>query len=342
MAGMNSYERVMAVLSGKKPDRPPVVPMSREWCSRQAGFDLFDELTSVERHVYAQTYAAAHFKLDCVWDMFACHSESEAMGSQLKIQPGHAPSIAVPAIRDYGEDLPKLKIFDPHTTPRTALILEGMRRLKTRFAGEVPVIGYIQAPFRHANMLRGTESAYRDLFKHPAELRELCEIALSSLIVYAVAILSTGVDVLFISDPSSSGDAVSVKTWEAWGKPLTTRLVKLVRPFGVKILMHICGDNSDRLRSLAETGVDGLSLDEGVDFERARKILGPRYPLMGNVSTSLCAMGSPEAVADATREVIQKAGKDGGLLVSAGCILPDICPAENIRAMVETAEKAGE
>jgi len=335
---MNSYERVMSVLNGQRPDYPPVVPMAREWCSRQAGFDLTDELESVERHVYAQTYAVDRFGYDCVWDMFACHSESEAMGSKLKIARGIPPSVAIPAIGDYATDLPQLKLFDPHETKRTQTILEGMRRLKKRFDKEVPVIGYIQAPFRHVSMLRGSENAMRDLYKAPEDLRALCEIAYSSLIVYAVAILSTGVDILFISDPSSSGDAISKSHWETWGKQYTTRLVKLVKPTGIKTLMHICGDNSDRLESMAETGVDGLSLDEGVNFEDALKRLGPEYCLMGNVSTSLLSMGNPDEVASATKEVIAKAGQNGGLLVSGGCILPDLCPPENIQAMVETAK----
>ncbi|UCF90689.1 MAG: uroporphyrinogen decarboxylase family protein [Desulfobacterales bacterium] len=335
---MNSYARVMGLFEGRRPDRPPVVPMVREWCSLQAGFDLTDELESVERHVYAQSYCVSQFDYDCVWDMFACHSESEAMGSVLKISRGHPPSVAIPAVQDYQRDLPTLKLFDPYQNSRLGTILEGMRRLKKRFDREIPVIGYIQAPFRHVSMLRGSENAMRDLYKNPEPLRELCEIALSSLIVYAVAVINTGVDILFISDPSSSGDAISKKHWEQWGKPLTTRLVKLVKRTGIKTIMHVCGNNSDRLESLAETGVDGLSLDEAVDFERARKLLGPHYCLMGNVSTSLLALGRPEDVAAATREVIEKAGRDGPLMVSGGCIVPAPCPPENMRAMVEAAK----
>lgn len=341
MDGMNSYERVMCVFEGKKPDRPPVVPMVREWCSVQAGFDLVDEMESVERHVYAQSYAVSKFGYDCVWDMFACHSESEAMGSVLKITKGIPPSVVVPAVRDYKTDLPRLKLFDPYQNRRLSNILEGMRRLKKRFDKEIPVIGYIQAPFRHVSMLRGAEDVMRDLYKNPEPLKELCEIAFNSLVVYAVAILSTGVDILFISDPTSSGDAISKKHWEQWGKPLTTRLVNLVKRAGVKTILHICGNNSDRLESMAETGVDCLSLDEPVDFGKARQILGPKYILMGNVSTSLLAMGSPEDVAKATREVIKKAGTNGSLLVSGACILPGICPPENVQAMVDATRAFG-
>jgi uroporphyrinogen-III decarboxylase len=85
--------------------------------------------------------------------------------------------------------------------------------------------------------------------------------------------------------------------------------------------------------------VDCLSLDEAVDFEKARKILGPNFCLMGNVSTTLMAMGGSEEVEEATKAVVQKAGKNGPLFISGGCILPEICPADNIRAMVKATRE---
>ena len=336
---MNSYERVMSAFEGKKPDRLPVVPFIREWCSKEAGIEFTEELENVEKHVYSQSYCVSEFGYDVVWDLCACHSESEAMGSVLKIAKGYLPSLLKPAVEDYETDLPKLKLFDPYQNKRLSMILEGTRRLKRRFDGEVPVIGYIQAPLRHASMLRGSENVMRDMYKQKQNLKKLLDIAFSSLIVYAVSVISAGADIIIVSDPSSSGDAISKKHWEEWGFALTRKLVELIKRSGVKTILHICGDTTDRLEGLAKTGVDCLSLDEAVDFEKARKILGPNFCLMGNVSTTLLAMGSPKEVEKATREVIRKAGKNGPLLVSGGCILPEICPAENIRSMVNTARE---
>ena len=329
----------MCVFQGRKPDLLPVLPMVREWCSAQAGFDFTEEMESVEKHVFAQSYCVKEFGYDVVWDMFAVHAESEAMGSKLKIVRGVPPSLDEPAVKDYDTDMPKLKLFDPYQNRRLSIILEGIRRLKNRFNGEIPVMGYIQAPFRHVSILRGMENVMRDIFKKRDQLRELCELALYSQVVYGVALISAGADIIFISDPASSGDAISKKHWEEWGLSLTTRLVSVLKRSGRKILMHICGDTSDRLESLASTGVHGLSLDEKVDFEDARKRLGPAYCLMGNVSTSLLALGHPDEVEEATKEVIAKAGKEGKLIVSGGCQLADICPPENIRAMVRAARE---
>jgi uroporphyrinogen decarboxylase len=318
MEKVTSYARVMSALEGKKPDRVPVVPFAREWCSAQAGIEFIEELESVEKHVYSQTYAASQFGYDSVWDMFACHSESEAMGSVLKIAKGYPPSVLTPAVEDYKRDLPKLKLFDPYQNKRLSTILEGTRRLKSRFNGEIPVIGYVQAPLRHVSMLRGSEKVMRDMFKEKENLRELCEIALSSLIVYVVAIVSAGADIVFVSDPASSGDAISKKQYEEWGAPYTKRLVGLIKRSGVKTILHICGNTTDRLELMVGTGVDGLSLDGMVDFEEARKIVGPKFCLMGNVDTTLLAMGDSKAVEEKSKETLQKAGKDGYLLLSGG------------------------
>ena len=318
MEKMTSYERVMSVLGGKRPDRIPIVPMAREWCSTQAGIEFTEELESVEKHVYSQTYAVSQFGYDIVWDMFACHSESEAMGSVLKIAKGYPPSILKPVVEDYKRDLPKLKLFDPYQNKRLSTILEGIRRLKSRFHGDIPVMGYVQAPLRHASMLRGSEKVMKDMFKEKENLKELCEIALNSLIVYAVAIISAGADIVFVSDPASSGDAISKKQYEEWGAPYTKRLVGLIKRSGVKTILHICGNTTDRLELMVQTGVDCLSLDGMVDFEQARKILGPQFCLMGNVDTTLLAMGNSKDVEEKAKETLQKAGQDGAVLLSGG------------------------
>ena len=173
------------------------------------------------------------------------HLESEAMGCILKRKKGYVTSVEKPAVEEYERDLPRLKLFDPYKSEPLSIILEGIRRFKKRFNGEVPVLGYVQGPFRHASMLRGPEKVMRDMYKDKEHLRELCEIALSSLIVYAVALISAGPDIVLISDPTSSGDAISKKHWEEWVLPLTSRLVNLIKRSGVKTILHVCGNTDD-------------------------------------------------------------------------------------------------
>jgi MtaA/CmuA family methyltransferase len=167
-------------------------------------------------------------------------------------------------------------------------------------------------------MLRGSEKVMKDMYKEKENLRELCEIALNSLIVYMVALISAGADIVFVSDPASSGDAVSKKQYEEWGAPYTKRLVNMIKRSGVKTILHICGNTTDRLELMAGTGVDCLSLDGAVDFEEAKRILGRNFCLMGNVDTTLFGVGEATGVEEQSKEILRKAGKEGNLLLSAG------------------------
>lgn len=336
---MTSYERIMMVLEGKKPDRTPVFPLVRDWATRQAGFTVSQAIRDVSKYVYAQFFCHKRFGYDAVRDLSGIHAESEAMGSTLKIPDDDPPSVVDYAVKDYDRDLPTLRVPNPWRDGRLPVILEGIEQLKGMCDNQVPVIAYIQAPFRHASMLRGSDDIMKDTYKRPDKVKELLEITTVSQIVYGIACVHAGADIIYISDPTSSGDAISVKTWEEFALPYTSRVVQAVKTTGVKVIMHICGDTSDRLQSLASTGVDCLSLDSKVDFAYAREVLGRDFCLMGNVDPAYTLpFKKPEEVAEESREVIDKAGRSGSLILSSGCSVPAITPPENIEAMVRVAK----
>jgi uroporphyrinogen decarboxylase len=339
MAKMNSYERVMACFEGAKPDRVPVVPIVREWCCKQAGIKFTDTMTHVGKHVYSQYYSARKFGYDVVLDIPGIHAESEAMGAVLRYGEEYPPMVTEPVIKNYQEDLHKLCIPNPFRDGRLPLLLEIITRLKELCDKEIPVMGYVQCPFRHAAMLRGPENLMRDLFKNKEQARALLEMATVSQIVWGTAVAQAGADIIFFSDPTSSGDAVSPKTYQEWGLPYTKQVVSILKRTGVKVLLHICGDTSDRLEVLASTGVDGLSLDSKVDFGFAREILGPEYLLMGNVEpTNPVTFGKPETVYGHSKSVIGQAGEDGHFFLSGGCLIPAEAPVENVAAMVSAGK----
>jgi len=335
---MSSYERIMTALERKKPDRIPVYPLIRDWAIRQAGFTVSEVIEDVSKLVYTQFYCLNKFGFDTVRDLSAIHAESEAMGCTLDIKEDGSPAIIDHAVKNYDDDLQKLRIPNPWTDGRLPLILEGIKRLKKMCDKKVPVIAYIQAPFRHATMLRGFEDLMRDLYKRPDKAKELLEITTLSQIYYGIACVHAGADIVQISDPSSSGDAVSPKVWEEFGLPYTKRVVDAIKKMGVKVTMHICGDTNDRLESLALTGVDGLSLDHKVDFVYAKKVLQGKVCLIGNLNpTDTLVFKNADEVYKEARDLISAIGPSHFIL-SSGCSIPAIAPPENIEAMVRAAK----
>jgi hypothetical protein len=176
---------------GDQPDRVPVIPRL-EWCIRQAGFRFSEILESTEKYVFSQYYCVREFQYDAVWDLFAVHAESEALGSKLKIADDMPPSVIEPIVQDYSIDLPRIRIPNPYKDGRLHKMLAIIRKLKELCEGRIPVLGYCQAPFRHAAMLRGLEKILRDTKKAPEKLKELLEISLVGGRHWGLAVAEAG------------------------------------------------------------------------------------------------------------------------------------------------------
>lgn len=73
---------------------------------------------------------------------------------------------------------------------------------------------------------------------------------------------------------------------------------------------------------------------------RAKETLGQNACLIGNVSSSMLKLGTPEEVSDYVRGLIDTAGEGGGLIVSNGAFF-DEAERENVKAMVETTRTYG-
>ncbi len=339
---MNSYERVMAAIKGRKPDRVPVIPAAREWCIRQAGFRFGEIMDSPEKYVFSQYYCLKNYQYDAVWDLLAVHAESEALGSKLRIADDSPPSVIEPLIQDYAADLARLRLPNPYKDGRLPKLLAIISRLKELCEGRVPVLGYCQAPFRHAVMLRGLEKVLRDTRKAPESLRELLEISLTGLMHWGIAVAEAGADIICISDPTVSRDVMSRDMWLNFGFPYLKRLVDVLKKTGRPLMLHVCGDTSDRLDTFVDAGFDILNLDTKVDFEFARERVGNKVCLMGNVCPiTILLFGTPADVERESKKVIRQAGLDGRFILSSGCFLSPDTPMENIDAMVNVAKTFG-
>jgi uroporphyrinogen decarboxylase len=89
------------------------------------------------------------------------------------------------------------------------------------------------------------------------------------------------------------------------------------------VTVHICGNTTNRLDKIPESGADIMSVDYKVNLSEARRILGGKLAF--------------EGVEAASRECIKQAGEGGGYILMPGCDIPPSVPIENVKAMVEAA-----
>jgi uroporphyrinogen decarboxylase len=338
---MNSYERIMNALAGDSSAEIPVAPIVREWCAKQLGFNFSDLVGSPAKHTFAQYYCAQEFDLDMLWDLFGIQVEAEAMGSLIN-RPANMQSVVsvtTPVIADYKKDLPKIKVPDPIRNGRIPLVLEGIRQLKELADERLPVLGYVPGPFRLASMLRGPEKLMQDCLRGDDGVEELLKLCINTVLVTGAATIHAGADLVWVGEPTSSADKISLDTLKRYVIPHLKKLIGALKSsHKVMIMMHVCGDTSDRIEIFRDTGIDALSISEKVDLAMARDVVGDDFCLWGNVAPETLLNGTPSQVEDESKACLKKGmGHKGRFVLCSGCKMPTDAPAENIRAMVKVA-----
>ena len=76
------------------------------------------------------------------------------------------------------------------------------------------------------------------------------------------------------------------------------------------------------------------------DMFRAKKILGDNCCIQGNVPSAMTITGTPTAVKEYCRKLIEGCGKGGGFILSSGAV-GNNGKLENLRAMLEAVKDYG-
>ena len=92
---------------------------------------------------------------------------------------------------------------------------------------------------------------------------------------------------------------------------------------------------------LIGVGIDALHpIDPTcMDIFEVKKKYGDRLTLIGNVSNELLMQGTPEQVAERTKELIKVMAPGGGYMLSSGNSVPDWATITNYKAMLAAAAK---
>lgn len=341
---MNGYERMMRVLRGEVPDRVPVCLHNFLPAAREAGVPLEQYLSDPAAAARAHLQAVERYGYDCILIDLDTTMLAEAMGATRDWTPGEPGHIAAPAIRSL-EEVERLRPVDPQHDGRIPVLLEAVRIMAAAVGGQVAIRGNAdQCAFSLASLLRGMENFMMDLVADPDHpgLQQLLEICYQSHLATHRALRQAGADLTSLGDSPAGPDVVSPAIFRRFARPYQERLVRELATDGIFTVIHICGNTSSILEQLAEYPVCGFELDYKTDAVQAKRTVGRRHVLFGNIDPSgVLALGSAAQVRDATQRLIETWKPGGRFVLDAGCALPAMTPPENIHALVEAAAEFG-
>ncbi len=261
---------------------------------------------------------------------------AEAMGMPLEV-PDSGPVLSNP-VRDRAA-ITRLRDFDPERDTR--FVGDAIRAICRAVGPEVPVIGFAAAPWTLAcymieGQTRGDISRAKQFMREEPELlRDLLSRIARATAAYLTSQIAAGATVVQLFD-TWAGE-LSPSEYETFELPATRAVFESLDAPGVPKILY--GKGASHLIELqARTGADVLSVDWRTDLAAARRVLGDRIALQGNVDPSLL-LGPEPGIREAARVAVEKTGGLGHVLNLGHGILP-ATPVENARAFVEAGQTA--
>jgi len=261
---------------------------------------------------------------------------AEAMGLPLDV-PDSGPVLGNP-VRD-ANAVRQLRDFDP--AEETRFVGDAIRAICQSVGARVPVIGFAAAPWTLACYMiegrtRGDISRAKQMLRdEPRLVRELLDRIACATSKYLKMQIEAGAAAVQLFD-TWAGE-LSCEEYDSVELPATQRIVESLAGESAPKILFAKG-SARHLESMARTGADVLSVDWNTDLAEARRKLGGRVALQGNVDPSTL-LGPVEQIRRAAREAIEKTGGSGHILNLGHGILPNT-PVENARAFVEAGKTA--
>lgn len=268
------------------------------------------------------------------WIELGMAAEPSGLGVRIRFWKDQTPSEEhIPFRLD---DLDQLRPPDPHTDGFMPLILHRYERMKQRIfeAGyTIPVVA-ARGPLCTAAFCRGVTELMMDIVESPERVTRLLDLTTQLTIDWLKAqaeVIGPSVEGILVLD-----DIVGFlgrEHYEQFAHRCLKRICDAFPADWVKVY-HNDANVTACLERLPDTGFDVLNWGKQLPVTEAARRLAGRMTLMGNVNPlEIGVRGSPEEVAAATREVLEKAGSHP-LILSLGGGVSMGMPAANIRAMI--------
>ena len=216
---------------------------------------------------------------------------------------------------------------------RPAVIIEATKLMKEKYGKEYAVIAGNTGPFTLAGHLVSTENLVFGIMMDPDQVKKWVDAVNPVIKAYCQALSDAGADIIQMSEPSSSTDLLSPDMFTEYSGNYVKNSLACVKD--ADTVLHICGDTSEIIPLMADTGVTGISIEEKVDSAEAVKIANGRVALVGNVGVvHPLLQGTPEDCAAAGKRIAAA----GFNIVSPGCGLSALISDDNLRALVKSVK----
>jgi uroporphyrinogen decarboxylase len=260
----------------------------------------------------------------------------DAMGLGLYFAEGEGPHFERP-VRD-AADVRRLGM--PDMEDDLGYVMDAVALIRRSLAGRVPLIGFSGSPWTLATyMIEGSSAknfarSKGMLFDRPELMHELLGKVSDAVTAYLNAQVARGAQALMLFD--TWGGVLTPRDYREFSLAYMTRIIGGLTREGegrrVPVILFTKG-GGQWLERMVESGCDALGVDWTLDLADARRLVGDRVALQGNMDPCIL-YASPERIRREVGRVLASYGVGPGHVFNLGHgIHPDIDP-EHAAALV--------
>jgi hypothetical protein len=234
-----------------------------------------------------------------------------------------------------------------HVLPRLLMHLAGWRREfgEWRRRGVATLYGFLpEAAFDSFSLARSLVPFVRDCMQRPEEVAAAADALTDSyFFVTRFITMLMGVPRAEIFVHRSSNDFMSPEMFRRLSFPSLRKLVDKLVGAGISPILHLDGNWDGNLEALRElpAGSCIAQFDGPTDIFLAKRVIGDRICIMGDVPSTMLAIGSATQVDEYCHRLIEEVGAGGGFIMAAGCEIPPDAKPENVRTMLDSVRRYG-
>ena len=253
----------------------------------------------------------------------------DAMGLGLYFETGEGPKFERPI--SSLADVKKIPKLDP--TKELGYVMNAVSTIRRELKGEVPLIGFSGSPWTLATyMVEGGSSKVfgkikKMAFAEPQTLHLLLDKLADSVIDYLNAQIKAGAQSLMVFD--SWGGVLSPRDYNEFSLQYMHKIVDgLIREYdGRKVPVTLFTKNGGQwIEAIAATGCDAVGLDWTINIGDAKRRVGDKVALQGNMDPSMLH-GTPERIREEVATILKDFGTGNGHVFNLGHgITPDVDP----------------
>lgn len=265
----------------------------------------------------------------------------DAMGLNLYFVTGEGPKFEHPiSSADDIRNLPR-----PQIDESLGYVMDAVALTRRELDGKVPLIGFSGSPWTLATyMIEGGSSktfskAKKLIYQDPQMAHMLLEKLAGTVTDYLNAQIESGAQAVQIFD--TWGGALSSQAYKEFSLRYMEQIVSGLQRENegrqVPVILFSKGCNT-QLEALADTGCNALGVDWTITLDEARRRVGNRVALQGNMDPSILLAGK-DVIRREAGNTLESFGRGDGHVFNLGHgITPDVDP-EHLSALLDAVQE---